>query len=213
MLRRRSRTFLLSIVTILALACVPTLSPASAPIPTLDPNAPFTAIVQTAGAAATQTALFAPPTATPTVTPTRTPTETPTPTPTFLFLVPPTHTVPPTLIPVGSSGLEFECQVISQEPANESVLTAGVRFEARWIVANVGKAAWDSDNADYRYSEGTRMYLQSIYDFPATISPGVTVELSASMQAPSNPGTYTTTWTITIGKRSFCPMKLTINVQ
>ncbi|NOH01548.1 MAG: hypothetical protein HND47_06055 [Chloroflexi bacterium] len=213
MLRGRSRIFLFSVVAILVLACVPTLGPASAPIPTLDPNAPFTAIVQTAGAAGTQTALSGPPTATSTATPTRTPTETPTPTPTFLFLVPPTYTVPPTQIPVGSSGLEYECQVISQEPANESVFPASTRFEARWIVANVGKATWNSGDADYRYSEGTRMYLQSIYDFPATISPGVTVELAVSMQSPSNPGTYTTTWNITIGKRNFCPMKLTINVQ
>lgn len=215
MIRRSHRTLLSLAITILMLACVPTLptlGPASAPLPTLDPNQPLTAIVLTAGVAATQTALLAPPTATSTATPTRTPTATPSPTPTFLFLVPPTNTVAPTLKPVGSSGLEYDCQVMSQQPANDSLIASASRFEVRWYVANVGKATWDANNTDYRYADGARMYLQSIYDFPATITPGVTVELAASMQAPSQPGTYTTTWRINIGKNSFCPMSLTINV-
>ena len=60
MLWRRHRTLSLFAAMVLMLACLPTLGPASAPIPTLDPNAPLTAIVLTAGAAATQTALNSP---------------------------------------------------------------------------------------------------------------------------------------------------------
>lgn len=112
MLRRR--TLLLFIAMILTLACLPTLGPASAPIPTLDPNAPLTAIVLTAGAAATQTAVNAPPTVTPTV-PTNTPFPTPTATATFLYLIP-TSALPPTQIPLGSSQAQFDCQILSTEP-------------------------------------------------------------------------------------------------
>ncbi|MDP1547424.1 MAG: hypothetical protein Q8L87_15550, partial [Anaerolineales bacterium] len=80
-MRRDFRIVSLLIAAAFALACVPVFAPASEPIPTLDPNAPLTAIVETAAAAWTQTALFAPPTQTPTDTPLpmATPTETATP--------------------------------------------------------------------------------------------------------------------------------------
>lgn len=211
MIRRRYRTSLLITITLLMLACVPTLPtlPGSAPLPTIDPNSPITAIVETAGAAATQTARFAP-TETPTITPTRTPSITPSPTPTFLFLVPPTLTVPPTMMPVGSSGLEYDCQVLSVEPADP--VEASSSFTARWLVANVGNSAWDRNDADYRYTDGYRMHIQNIYDFEASISPGVTAEFTVAMQAPPSSGTYSTSWRITIGQRRFCPMDLTITV-
>ncbi|HRK91616.1 MAG TPA: NBR1-Ig-like domain-containing protein [Anaerolineales bacterium] len=213
MIRRRNRISLLVIATLLMLACVPTLPalPGSTPIPTFDPNQPLTAIAGTAGAAATQTALFAPPSNTPTPQPSSTPTDTPTSTPTFVFILP-TIVIPPTQIPVGVSNLAYECQVLVQEPLNESTIPKSTRFDARWTLANIGKEIWDSDNADYRYTKGAKLHTQPIYDFPATISPGVTVELVVNMVAPPDPGTYTTTWQITIGKRQFCPMNLTINV-
>ena len=191
------------------LACMPTLGPASPPIPTFDANAPLTAIVLTAGAAATQTALHSPPTATPTV-PTKTPFPTATPTATFLFLIP-TKEIQPTQIPLGSSDKEFDCQVLSAEPQNP--LPVSTKFIAKWIIANIGTSAWDSNNADYRYIDGDKIYLQSIYDFPVTVSPGTTVELKVDMQAPPIPGKYSTFWIIYIGKNAFCKMQLDLVVN
>ncbi|MBM4427223.1 MAG: hypothetical protein FJ031_08290 [Chloroflexi bacterium] len=71
----------------LMLACAPVFAPAPQPIPTFDPNSPLTAIVETAAAANTQTALAAPPTIAPTDTPTPTLTPTETATPTFVFFL------------------------------------------------------------------------------------------------------------------------------
>jgi hypothetical protein len=210
MFRRSYRTLFLFVALILMLACVPTLGPTPAPIPTFDPNAPLTAIVQTAGAAATQTALNAPPTNTPTPLPTKTPTETPTPTATFLYLVP-TISIPPTQIPLGSSQAEFDCQVLSAEP--KGLIAANAAFQAKWILANIGKSTWLSDNLDYRYVDGEKMHLQALYDFPANVPPGSTVELTVDMQAPSTPGEYYTKWRINAGKTGFCPMELRINVN
>lgn len=212
MIRRRSRTLLLFAITVVMLACVPTLGPASAPIPTFDVNAPLTAIVQTAAVAGTQTAINAPPTATPTASPTRTPTITPTGTPTFVFFFF-TSTVPPTLIPAGSSGREYQCQVLAVDPPENSTVSSTSIFNVRWTVANVGRGIWDANNMDYRYSDGERLYRQSVYDFPITVAPGDTVELIAEMQAPAESGTYTTTWTIATGNNWFCPMNATIVVQ
>jgi hypothetical protein len=208
-MRRTTRIFSLLTLTLLTLACLPTFGPAPAPVPTFDANAPLTAIVQTAGVAMTQTALHAPPTSTPTATASPTPSITPTQTPTF-FIIIVTPTQPPTQIPVGSSNKDYDCQILSVEPSGPIAVSSA--FTAKWTVVNIGKSTWDGNNADYRYNDGARLYRQSIYDFPATISPGVTVELTADMQAPSDPGTYTTSWIITIGKIRFCKMELTITV-
>jgi hypothetical protein len=199
--------FLISIL--ITLACVPTLPTASAPIPTLDPNAPLTAIVETAAVAATQTARFAPPTLTSTATPTRTPPPTDTITPTFIFVLP-TSTVPPTMIKPGSSGLLLECQILSKEPAENAIISLQSTFTAKWIVANVGINTWPSDNTDYRYVSGDKIHLQPIYDFEKNVAAGDRVELTVAMQAPNQPGVYSTIWRITIGKEGFCNMKITI---
>lgn len=206
-MRRNQRLIFLAVAVAvaLALACAPTIGPA--PLPTFDANAPLTAIVLTGAAAATQTALNAPPTDTATPLPTKTPTDTPTATPTFLFLVP-TSGLPPTQIPLGVSQADYDCQVLSAEPKNP--LPVSQRFIAKWIVANIGVSLWDINSLDYRYVEGEKIHLQSIYDFPATVSPGATVELTIDIQAPSTPGTYTTKWGIYLGKRNFCEMELTI---
>ncbi|HNN13846.1 MAG TPA: NBR1-Ig-like domain-containing protein [Anaerolineales bacterium] len=215
MVRRRNRALILVTVTALMLACVPTLptlGTGSAPVPTFDVNAPLTAIVQTANAAASLTATNLPPTPTQTASPSPTPTDTPTATPTFLYLIfiPPTNTVPPTLMPVGASGKTYECQIFSVEPITAS---PSASFTARWVVANVGKEGWDKNNADYRYVAGYRMHIQSIFDFESTIMPGVTAEFKVPMQAPPSAGTYTTSWRITIGKNQFCNMDLVLTVQ
>jgi len=194
------------------LACVPTLPTASAPIPTLDPNAPLTAIVKTAAAAATQTARFAPPTLTSTATPTRTPPPTDTITPTFIFVLP-TSTVPPTMIKPGSSGQLLECQILSKEPADNAIISLQSTFTAKWIVANVGLNTWPSDNTDYRYVSGDSLHLQPIYDFEKIVVAGDSIELTVAMQAPNQPGVYTTTWRISIGSERFCNMSITIIVS
>lgn len=192
------------------LACaIPNLAPA--PIPTFDVNSPLTAIALTSNAAATQTQRFAPPTLTSTLPATRTPLPTETITPTFIFLLP-TATIPPTQIPVGSSGLELECQIISQDPPNGSLMQKSIDFVVRWTIANVGINTWPSDNTDYRYISGDRLHIQPIYDLEKNVVAGDTIELFANMQTPANVGTYSTSWRIVIGKEQFCPLNLSIIV-
>ena len=202
------RLSLILIAAVVTFACLPTLGTGPTPLPTFDANAPLTAIAQTAGAAATQTALSIP-TETPTPTPTKTPTDTPTPTPTFLFLVP-TLFIPPTQIPLGSSNLDFECQVLSYEP--QEAVAASARFFGKWLIANIGRVTWDADNLDYQYVDGDKIHLQSVYDFPASVQSGSTVEITVDMQAPTAPGEYYTRWRINAGKEHFCPMALRIKV-
>jgi hypothetical protein len=207
---RNQKLLSILISVILMLACVPSLTPV-APVPTFDSNAPLTAIVQTSNAAATETQRFAPPTLTPTVTATRTPFPTETVSPTFLFFLP-TITRTSTQVPAGSSGAQLECQVISQDPANNSAIAPSTTFTAKWVVANIGTYAWPSDNSDYRYNSGAKIHVQPIYDFENSVPSGRTTELTVNMKAPSASGVYSTSWRITIGKEQFCPMNLTIIV-
>jgi hypothetical protein len=209
MLRRNYRFLSLGIALALMLACVPTLGSTPPPIPTFDPNLPLTAIVLTAGAAATQTALNAPPTATSTPLPTRTPFPSPTATATFLLLIP-TISVPPTQIPLGVSEKALDCQVLSVEP--KGVVAASSRFIGKWVIANIGKDTWLSANIDYRYQSGDKIHLQSIYDFPANVQPGTTVELTVDMQAPSTAGEYATVWRLYQSNKNFCSMDMVITV-
>lgn len=208
---RNQKVFSLAISILLMLACIPTLTPASAPVPTFDPNSALTAIVATANAAATQTQLFAPPTFTPTATSTRTPLPTETVTPTFVFFLP-TITFTPTQIQVSSSSDKLACQILSQTPTNNSTIAPSTAFTAKWVIANIGTHNWPSDNTDYRYVSGNKIHTQPIYDFSNTVPSGKTTELSVGMKAPASPGSYSTSWRITIGKEQFCPMNLTIIV-
>ncbi len=214
MIERKYRKYYFLIAAALVLACAaPALVPASAPaVPTFDPNSINLSIAQTANAAATQTALMAPPTLTPTVTVLPTNTITETPTPTFVFILP-SPTVPSSTPTQGSSDEKFACQVTSQTPQNNSGVTRGADFEARWQVSNIGKNVWDSDNADYRYTGGDKFHKAAIYDLPRSVPPGGSTEIIVAMKAPSIPGTYTTTWKISSGKTQFCTMNLTIVVN
>lgn len=201
-------------MTALVLACAPTLVPESAPVPTFDPNSINTAIGLTAEAAATQTALMIPPTLTPTVTmfPSNTPPPSETPTPTFLFILS-TPTVPSSTPTLEVSGSQYACRVNSQTPADNSTFAQGANFDAHWVVTNIGTDAWDSDSADYRFSNGDRIHKASIYDFSKSVAPGKQTEIVVDMKAPDSAGTYTTTWKINIGKNKFCSMNLTIIVN
>ena len=226
MISRNHRIFSCLIVTALILACaVPSFAPASStPVPVFDPNSVNTAIVLTADAAATQTALMIPPTLTPTVTslPTKTLPPSETPTPTFIFILA-TSTVPsstPTTAPTtiatqggGGSGSKFTCRVDSQSPADNTVFVPGADFDAAWQVTNTGNAKWDANSADYHYTSGDKIHQASIYDFSESVAVGKKTTLIVDMKAPGNSGTYSTTWKISIGKSEFCTMKLTIIVK
>lgn len=220
-MRRSYRILLFFIITALILACAPTLAPASTQVPVFDPNSINTAIVLTADSAATQTAILKPPTLTPSVTPfpssTLPPSETPT--PTFIFILP-TSTVPsatPTAEPtrdVSSGGSsQFDCRINSQSPADNTVYAPGANFDAVWEVTNTGSERWDANSADYRYFNGDKIHEAPVYDFSKSVGVGKRTVIIVDMKAPASPGTYSTTWKISIGKNKFCSMSLTIVVQ
>jgi hypothetical protein len=119
----------------------------------------------------------------------------------------------PTMVKPGVSDLDYDCQIISQSPGNDTVISHSSVFDVRWKVANTGKLSWDSNNADYRYTSGEKMHRTGAFDLEQSVASGGTFEFVVAMQAPAEAGTYTTTWKITSGKARFCPMSITIVVN
>ncbi len=208
---QKTKLLIWVIALALIMACVPSLTAQS--VPTVDPGAINTLIVQTANAASTQTAA-AQPTATWTVVPTRN-TKTPTPTATstviFLFFSP-TPLIIPT-ITGGTSSDSYACQVTRVSPTEGSTFGPRQDFDAFWVVKNIGKRKWDRTIVDYAYSSGDKLHKISSYDLSEHVPHGGVTDLGVNMQAPKDPGTYTTTWNMRAGETLFCPLNLTIVVQ
>ncbi|HLO30772.1 MAG TPA: NBR1-Ig-like domain-containing protein [Anaerolineales bacterium] len=218
---RTQKTKLLIWVTALALvmACVPSF--AAPAIPTIGANTVNTFIAQTANAAATQTALVMPsPTTTPTITPIRnTETPSPTATSTVIFIL---STRTPIIIPTftsvnlggsGSSSDNYACQITKVSPPNGSVFGPRADFDTIWTVKNIGKKKWDRTSVDYIYSSGAKIHKVSGYDLSSDVNRGSTIGLGVDMRAPKASGTYTTTWTMRVGSKTFCPLSFTIVVK
>ena len=207
----------------LIMACVPTLAVPS--VPTTDPNAISTYIAQTANVASSRTAA-AMPTFTPTATFTPTPRNTDTPEPTATSTVIFRFFTPTSIVPTstqsssgggGSGGATsnktYACEIISITPANGTSFGSRVEFDAKWKVKNNGKSDWDKNSVDYIYLSGDKFHKVAAYDLGKTVTPGEIADIVVDMQAPKNPGTYTTTWTLRVGSDTFCKMSLTIAVQ
>ncbi len=209
MLKRNQRVLAILLAMALLLACAPLATPIAPP--TFDLLSINTIIAQTAGAAATQTFVLLPTlTITPTFTPV--PTEIPSSTPTFIFILP-TSTVPSSTPTLDQSSEPYDCRVLSQSPVDDAAFVPGIAFQARWQVGNIGTQTWGVNSTDYRYVSGAKFHKGGIYDMSTSVPPGEQVDIYVEMWAPTDPGSYTTTWKIKVGKTEFCPMKLKIIVQ
>jgi hypothetical protein len=209
MLKRNQRRLAILLAIAFLLACAPLATPIAPP--TFDLLSINTIIAQTAGAAATQTFVFLP---TPTITPTFTvmPTETLSPTPTFIFILA-TSTVPSSTPTLGLSSEPYDCRILSQSPADDTTFAAGIAFQGRWQVRNIGTETWGVNSADIRYSSGTKFHRTPVLDMEKAVPTGEQIDILVEMWAPVDPGAYSTTWNIKVGKTSFCSMKLKIIVQ
>jgi len=203
------RKLIFWLVTIpVLLACeLPVLSQPVAPGPA--PDSIGTIVFQTAAAAQSQTAVFLPPATkspTPTSPPTGTPTETPTATETVVFILP-TSTKPFEPYDAGSA-----CRLVALEP-NNPVLAPRSGFDTTWTLQNTGNDLWLDRNIDFKYSSGTDMHKTDVYDLPTSVPADGQVTITVPMIAPSNPGTYTSTWQLINKKNTLCKVSVTIIVK
>lgn len=77
--------------------------------------------------------------------------------------------------------------------ADGSRMAAGEDFVKTWRVQNVGTCTW-SPNYDLVFVGGDRMHAPNSVGLPGYVSPGQSVNLSVSMTAPGDSGSYTGYW-------------------
>ena len=218
---KKSIWIVLLMLLLSIISCLPL--NASAPQPAA-PNIE-TIVAATQAASVIETEAAKPPaTATPvnTATPSRTPvppTITPTFTPTFIYILS-TATPVPTNTPVNTSTpavtatpTNFECKLVSQTPANGTSMGSRNDFDWLWTVTNTGKNDWLAADVDYLYIEGTEFHKKAVYDLPSDVPTGKDVKLGVDMVALKNPGSYTTTWALRKGSKTFCTVTLKITVK
>ena len=193
------------------LACeLPALPVPAISNPSPAPGSLETIVVATAGAAQTQTALVVPSstmTSTPTPVPTYTPTETPTATETVIFDIP-TATLPFVTQSAGSN-----CQVIAQNPVDNTVFDPQDIFTTKWTLRNTGSETWNKNNYDFFHSGGTDMHRRDALDLPKNVNAGGEVNFEVEMVAPRTAGSYTTTWTLGKKNEAACKVSVTIIVK
>lgn len=211
MISKKVRGILLMMAVIATCACAPLLLPSvNTPVPTLAPGEIEVIIAQTAAMAASQTATLITPTLTPTLTPSPTVTAslTPSPTVTFIFLL-------PTLVvnPSADAGGKYACEITSVSPPFDATVAPGQSFSARWELKNTGIELWDRNAIDYGYFSGAKIHKgPGGYDLDSSTEVGGTMEIVIKMDAPAEPGTYSTVWKMHIKDEYFCSMTIQIIV-
>ncbi|MBN1450320.1 MAG: hypothetical protein JW963_04830 [Anaerolineales bacterium] len=121
-----------------------------------------------------------PPTVTPTVTGTP-----PTPTPTSAT---PTRT--PTVPPSSCDKVQFISDVTVPDG---TTFAPGAAFTKTWRLKNVGSCTWTTSYQLAFYS-GEQMSGPSSLNFPQTVAPGQTVDITVSLTAPNTAGSYRGYW-------------------
>jgi hypothetical protein len=90
----------------------------------------------------------------------------------------------------------------------------GQAFTVNWTIKNTSKIIWRGDSVDIRFVFGDRMHSgNDVMDFPYDVSPGGMLNLSITMTAPSEAGSYVSNWSLTQGGTSLCRFYITLRVQ
>jgi hypothetical protein len=84
---------------------------------------------------------------------------------------------------------------------DDMVIAAGASFAKTWRVRNDGTCTWGSNGYALNalaFVGGDRLNAPDRVPLPGEVQPGDTVDLSVSLTAPAQPGTYTSQWKLWI---------------
>ena len=145
-------------------------------------------VVQTAAAAATETAAIILPTLTSTLTPfpSQTPVNSPTVTPTFIFLLATSTSA--------SSGAACDDATFVSDLTipDHTVENPGQSFVKTWVLQNTGSCTWGSGYT-LNFVRGTQMGGRNT-SVGSLVAPGEQAQISVTLTAPTTAGEYTGTW-------------------
>ncbi len=108
----------------------------------------------------------------------------------------------------------YSCSLVNQQPADYVVMRPRQSFDMTWVVVNDGTAVWHGGQTSYAHYSGVPMYANgSAYLVPETVGLGGKLRMTIDMEAPKNPGTYSTTWALLTGNSRICRMYLIVTVK
>jgi len=111
--------------------------------------------------------------------------------PTLATLTPPA--TPTTAIASGSYTDCMVASLVKEEPPDEAIFTPKQTFFKTWRIQNNSKCTW---NTDYKivYWAGDQLGGANNYNFPQTLPPGQSADVSIQLAAPETAGTYKGEW-------------------
>ena len=124
-----------------------------------------------------------------------------------------TATVQPTRPSDTPTAYTYFCEITVDKPLDGGMVDYGSNFDGYWVIKNGGTVTWDQTQVEARYITGTK--LQTKRDFvklPRDVEPGSSVKLTMDMTAPSDVGTYYSTWGLMTGDRVICRWTFAIRV-
>ncbi|MBI9043179.1 MAG: hypothetical protein JEZ06_01765 [Anaerolineaceae bacterium] len=74
-----------------------------------------------------------------------------------------------------------------------SDFSPGDSFVKTWRLKNIGTCTWNT-NYDLVFSSGNAMNANASYDLKSSVSPGETIDISLTLKAPDEEGTYISNW-------------------
>jgi hypothetical protein len=169
-------------------------------VPTIDTNSLRTEVAATVLARVTQDLILTPsatppPTLTATIRPTSTPAQTTT---------PPTEVagVTATLSSLtAEAGTDNRAEWVSQSIADKTVFEPGETFTMTWRLENTGASTWTT-NYILRFFSGDPFGSPEEVPLNREVPPGETIDIILEMEAPAEPGTYTSVWVMSTADRS-----------
>ncbi|GAB4399070.1 MAG: hypothetical protein OHK0031_18440 [Anaerolineales bacterium] len=113
-----------------------------------------------------------------------------------------------------SAGTPYACTLISQSPKDWTKFKPRRIFDAKWTVRNTGTSGWKTTGTDLVYLGGAKMQTHGdIFDLPKSVAPQGKITLIVDMNAPKQPGYYTSYWGLANSNKVFCKFYVIISVK
>ena len=109
-------------------------------------------------------------------------------------------------IPGNPPGL-LPCVLVSQSPADGTLVQPGEGFDMHWQVENTGKDAWEQGDSTVVYlaaANDTRLSTVDSFELTVTVGYGDSYEVVVPMTAPVDAGQYGEAWGILSGETIVC---------
>jgi uncharacterized protein YgiM (DUF1202 family) len=95
-------------------------------------------------------------------------------------------------------GTTTGCVLVSQPPADGTVIALGTPFDTTWVLQNTGTTRWDQNEYDISYvGAAGNVALHTgpdVYDLTTTVESGATYNFTVPMLAPFGPGQFGEMW-------------------